>query len=335
MKSPSPVLEGRTFSAGDQDVLRRCVEQIARNVVGRSPAIIGIDRVLSNFSSSYATDIIRVRLDTGADFRIFLKDFGVSQLSKDGKELRRDRELCVYRDLLADAGLGTATYYGSVWDEPAGRFWLLLELVSGKEVRSCGIEHWIEAAGWLGRLHRHFERYAHRLKDLPALLRHDVDFFRSKAAMAVRDVSHISPRLAGRLRVIVERYEPLCELMASQPGTLVHGAYRPSNILVNTDAAPVRMCAVDWELASCGSPMYDLATWTDGFKPPVLELLFDAYRQWAPLPDKKELAFVLGCFRLHRVMNWLSRSLEKQFAEAQVEKLVSIGERLDAQVHWC
>ena len=58
----------------------------------------------------------------GESFRFFLKDYGFSRQSKDAPEARRDRELRVYRDLLAGADLGTPAYYGSVWNEQVGRF---------------------------------------------------------------------------------------------------------------------------------------------------------------------------------------------------------------------
>jgi hypothetical protein len=333
MKKANPFAGRRKFTSADEDLVRRRAEQITREVLGGQPAITGIDRELSSYSSSYASDIISVHLQTGDEFKIFLKDFGFSQLPKDGSGMRRDRELCVYRDLLAGADLGTPRYYGSVWDEGSGRFWLLLELVSGLEVRSCAIDYWVAAAGWLGRLEAYFRGHADHLKECSFLIRHDADFFRSKAELALRQVSQIAPSQASRLGKLVEQYEPVVEVMASQPCTLVHGAYRPSNILISRGAGPVRVCPVDWELAACGSALYDLAFFTDGFVPPERDRLFDAYRQEAaatglPLPEKTEKIYLVDCFRLHRVMNWLSRCAEKQFSAKEVDKLVSLGEGL-------
>src|SRR5205823_228814 len=79
----------------------------------------------------YAAEVLTVRLDSGAAFRVFLKNFGLSARPKDGPRQRREREVRVYRELLAGAGLGTAGYYGSVLDEARGRLWLLLEYVDG------------------------------------------------------------------------------------------------------------------------------------------------------------------------------------------------------------
>src|SRR5438046_2303028 len=114
-----------------EDALRRCVEGIvARNYGGRE-AVAGIDRRRSDHSSSYPADVVTVRLTGGEVFRLFLKDFGSSGLPKDEPGRQRDRELRVYRELLAGAGLGTAGYHGSAWDESDGRFWLFLEFVGG------------------------------------------------------------------------------------------------------------------------------------------------------------------------------------------------------------
>jgi hypothetical protein len=37
---------------------------------------------------------------------------------------------------------------------------------------------------------------------------------------------------------------------------------------------------------------------------------------------------VMDCFRLHRILDWLSRSVEKQFSERKVEKLVAQAGRV-------
>src|SRR5205807_1492305 len=91
----------------------------------------GKSSTLSASAASYAAEVLTVRLDSGAAFRVFLKNFGLSARPKDGPRQRREREVRVYRELLAGAGLGTAGYYGSVLDEARGRLWLLLEYVDG------------------------------------------------------------------------------------------------------------------------------------------------------------------------------------------------------------
>src|SRR5438067_10621901 len=112
----------------DADVLRRCVERIIRDrLIGKGRSeIVGIHRQRFEGSTSYACDVVTVELASGDELQIFLKNFGVSYLPKDGLQQRPEREVRVYRDLLTEADLGAATYYGSVWEESAGQCWLLL-----------------------------------------------------------------------------------------------------------------------------------------------------------------------------------------------------------------
>jgi hypothetical protein len=88
-----------------------------------------MDIRLSRFklSTSYNTYLVTVRLISGDEFKVFLKDFGFSVRPKDSPKQRRERELRVYRELLPEAEIGAARYYGSISDESKGRLWLLLE----------------------------------------------------------------------------------------------------------------------------------------------------------------------------------------------------------------
>jgi hypothetical protein len=61
-----------------------------------------------------------------------------------------------------------------------------------------------------------------------------------------------------------------------------------------------------------------------------------AYRDAAaehgvPVPDAPEMRRALDGFRLHRILDWLSRSVEKEFPEPKVAKLVVQAERLAVQ----
>jgi hypothetical protein len=322
-----------TSSRGDEDALRQCLHNIVRDIVGGSPAITHVRRTRSRYSSWYASDIVTVGLATGAELKVFLKDFGSYPLSKDGMEQRRDRELRVYRDLLAEADLGTARYYGSVWDRSEGRFWLILEFVEGMPVRYCDLEYWIAAAAWLGRMHGYFAR--HRPRQTCFLMCHDTRFFWSKAELALAVMS--GTPLAARVAQLLSGYDPLVRLMASQPATLVHGAYRPKEVLANASIDPPRICPVDWELAALGAPLYDLALFADGFEPSVQDRLWSVYREQArasglSLPDREEANCLMDCFRLHNVMNWLGQSRARGFPEEKVARLVDLGEELRRRI---
>jgi hypothetical protein len=320
-----------TTRQDDDGALRQGLE----GIFDRScrPAIVAIDRRRSAHSTSYPSEVVNVRLRSGEEVKLFLKNFGFSQLPKEAVEQRRERELRVYRDLLVDADLGTARYCGSVWDRSEGRFWLLLEFVDGLPVRDCELDSWVLAAAWLGRMQGWFARHLDRLARCDFLLRHDAGFFRSKAEQAVQAVSQTSASLAARLGTVVSSYDRLVAVLVSQPSTLVHGSYRPENILVYGEAEPLRICPIDWELAAVGAPLYDLAFITDGFKPPERDRLWGAYREQAAawnltVPNREEMRYVVDCFRLHKILKSLGESWAKRFPAATVAKLVEMAEGL-------
>jgi aminoglycoside phosphotransferase (APT) family kinase protein len=314
--------------------LRRCLEEdVAPRVVGRHARVTAVERRPSRASTSYDTEIVTARLAGGGRLDVFLKDFGRTRLPKEALDHRRERELGVYRELIGDSDVGTARYYGSVWDEDAGRYWLLLELVKGTELRSLGVEHWIPAAGWLGRLQGRFAGSAAVGNPPPFLLRHDAAFFRARGESARRGVERIAPTLAARMEKVLEGYERIIGVMAGQAPTLVHGAYRPANILIDRTNGHVRICPTDWELAAVGSGLHDLAFFCDGFEPPVLDRMWDAYcgeleQAGLRAPDRDELRRVVDCFRVYRVISWLAPAVEKRYSVDDVERLVARGELL-------
>ncbi|PYS55008.1 MAG: hypothetical protein DMG13_05880 [Acidobacteria bacterium] len=315
------------------DLLFERVAQIVADTFGRRSTIAAIYRKRSEYSSFYASEILSVQLDTGDELKMFLKNFGSYPDPKDAMEQRRNRELHVYRDILARASLGTAKYYGSVWDEPEGPFWLLLELVRGIAVRHCSFDYWVEAARWLGHMQGYFYQNSGLLQGHEFLIQHDGPFFRSARERAFRAVSQRSPDLGKRLAAALSPYDQSVELMMRQPKTLVHGAYRPAEILVDASERPARICPVDWEQAAIGSGFYDLAFLADGFKSPQLEQILDAYCTEAAncglqVPDQGSAKHIVNCYRLHKTVTWLSQSFDRKFPEKDVMKLVSMAEKL-------
>jgi aminoglycoside phosphotransferase (APT) family kinase protein len=321
----------------DESVLRKHIERIVYDKFGNRSSIESVKRTRFIYIGSYDCDILTVQLTNGEKFSLFLKDFRFSQRSKDNREQRRERELRVYRDLFTRTDLGMPKYYGSIWDESHGRFWLLLELVEGIIIKDHNVEQGVIAAGWLGRMQGFFLQHPEYLRECDFLIRHDARFFQSKAELAIKNVSHIAPVSAPLLARIVERYDPLINVLVAQPITLVHGAYIPWHILLDLSCKPVRVCPVDWELAALGSTLYDLAFFTDGVEPKTRERVWDAYRQAAiqhnvPVPERGQMRNIIDCFCLHRIFDWLSRAVEKGFSEAKVTKLVDQAEQRSALV---
>jgi len=317
----------------DDDTLREGLERMIPTLLDKPSEITDMRWSRCKLSTSYDTYIVTVQLATGGEFKVFLKDFGFSVRLKDSPKQRRERELRVYQELLAEAEIGTARYYGSVLDESQGLCWLALEFVDGTPVGYCELEHWAPAAGALGRMHGYFARHAEGLRACDYLIHQTADYFWSIADLALRNVSQISPHLVDRLANIIGHYAPIVAVMTSQPPTLLHGGCRPTNILIKVASDPSRVCIIDWEEAGFGAPLYDVAYLLDGIEPPILDPLLDAYRQEAlaydlRLPPKEEMKYVVDCFRLQMVMNSLSQAVLKGYREKGVAKLVEMGDRI-------
>jgi aminoglycoside phosphotransferase (APT) family kinase protein len=324
-------LDAKLVTEQNEPALRQCLERILPRVSNRQSDIAAIHSRQSDTSTSYETDILTVQLADGGAFKVFLKNYGVFKRPKDEMGQRRAREVRVYQDLLEYVNLGTPRYYGTVWDESQETFWLLLEYVDGIEVRDLESNYWIAAAGWLGQMHGYFTRHAHYLSRLDFLIRHDVHFLSAKADAALDAVSQILPGSIDRFAKILNRYDRVVEAMVVHPPTLIHGAFRPQNVMVSGESRSMRICAYDWEEAAFGAPLYDLAYLSDGFKPPTLDLMFGMYRQGATrfgmsVPEQEEMRYVVDCFRLHMIVNLLAQARVKQYGESNIAKLLVQGE---------
>ena len=320
-------------SDNDEAALRPLLERSVADLCGSRATIAGIGRARSASASSYAAEIVTVELTSGDTLTFFLKDLGSACIPKDQPQQRRERELALYRDVLSAPDLGTARYFGSVWEPARGRFWLLLELVSGSPVRQCTLDAWIAAAAWLGRLQGFFARHSERVGAADLLLRFDAEFLWWQAERAARYVAAVSAPLAKQLSASLERYERALPTMVGWPPTLVHGHYRPYNVLVDGTLDPPRVSPVDWERAGLGPPAYDFAYLAEGFDPARLDLLGEAYRAEAArhglsVPDLEELRYLANAFRVHRMLSLLGSAADRRFTGAEVSKLVTLVSQL-------
>ena len=317
----------------DEEELQQSVERALARVGGSGAPVAAIRRRGFPGSTSYAVEIVTVELATGDTIEVFLKDYGRSKLPKDAAAERRERELRVYAELLEHRELGTARFYGARRDEAAARFWLMIEFVEGEPLRDCTYEYWPAAAAWLGRLHGRFTGQRERLRASGFLVRHDANFFIQAAERALLAVCGLSTALAQRLATVLDGYDPIVAVLARDPDTLVHGSYRPQNVLVDRSSEPVRICPTDWELAAFGRSTYDLAFVCDGFRSPRLDELFDAYEREAEssgvsLRDRDELRHEVDCFRLHKTINSLGHLRQWPHPAETAAKVVATAEEI-------
>jgi aminoglycoside phosphotransferase (APT) family kinase protein len=312
--------------------LEVAVRDALAQAAGAPLAIADLERSVPPASGSYRVELLTLQLEDGSEERLFLKDFGSCKHAKPDMAARRRRELHVYRDLLAPADLGTPAYRGCVWDEARGRYWLLLEYVDGRRLGDLDFAHWLDAARWLGRLQGRFAR-----RDLTAdrfLVAHDDAFFRSVAERALAAVGAVSPRLGARLGEPLRRHGALADALAGGPFTLVHGYYRPYNMLVREDGG---IAVGDWEESARGSPYFDLAYLCDGFDPERLGALLDGYDEaraaaGLPIEDRVDGLRLLRLCAIHRNLKTLTKAGGRGFTRRGAEGLVQRTRALAREV---
>jgi aminoglycoside phosphotransferase (APT) family kinase protein len=315
----------------------RAIEHVVRRRCGEYARVASIDISAAAWATSYSCSIVHVATTCGDAFKLFLKDFTRSRFPKDEIGERRRRELAVYSRLLHAPGLGTAELYASAADEKNESYWLLLEFVEGVQLRYCDVRSWIAAAAWLPRLQATCARRLQDERITRQLARHDDGYFLSYARLAVASVYTAVPPLAEQLRSALRGYEALAAWMASQPSGLVHGSFRPINILVATHAGTERICPVDWELSAVGSTLYDLAFLVDGFEPPILDRFISAYtdslREHAQrIYEPDEWYGLILAYQLHKILKSLSECRSRNFEVHVIEILAQRAEAKIAEV---
>ena len=322
-----------------EETLEAWLERTIRERIAADRRIIAIERAPFPHVGSYDCEYVTVTIRGAGKVVLFLKDFGHSRLPKDQPAQRRLRELHVYEELLDEATLGTPRFYGTMADQQTQRYWMLLEYVDADVVEEIDAQNGSLAVSWLARMQRHFLNRGAQLEQCDFLLRHDTAYFHGKAAAARRDALGIAPTSHDRIEAIIDFYLAGADLLLSQPMSLVHGGFIPWHILVDRSADPARVCVVDWELAAIGATLYDVAMFIDDAPPELHENLRDMYhaaalRHGVPVSDPDEMLATIDRFRLHRVVDWLSRGVEKQYSARKVEWLLQRAEALrDALEH--
>ncbi len=284
-------------------------------------------------TTSFPCYVLWMETVEGCELALFLKDYARSRLPKADLPRRIERELRVYQDLITGANLGTAAYYGAELDRQSAFAWLLLEYIRGVELRSCGFAAYVHVAAWLGKFHAYFGLHPQKLDRASYLVSHDKSFFADRAHSALQAVCKYGTDLAQRLYKVLNDYDDLIDRMVAQPRTLVHGSFRPQNILLVEQEPTWRVCPVDWELAGLGSPFYDLAFLTDGFHGAELKMLLDTYDHESatygmPITDRATMLEIVRCFRLHKMIKSLSDSAGLNFPLPSVEKILVLAEEI-------
>lgn len=305
--------------------LEACLLRAARAGIG-AEAVAGVDRRPLD-ATWYRTEVVSATLASGEVVRCFVKDFGSYERTKSRMEERRERELTFYRDVFPSGELGLPFYAGEV--PRGGSAWLVLEHVEAVPLRWCDLDRWREAAVWLGRFQTAFEA---RRATLPAagVFERRREYFENVLRRATSEAAGYGDEVETRLRAAAPLYRELVRSLKAQPQTLVHGAFRPAQVLV-AGGQPPRICPVDWEICGIGSCLYDLATLADGFAPEEADVFLDRYldeASWLPEPvTRDDLRAALAACRMHRTMKWIGHARARGIP---ADDVVALARSLDA-----
>jgi len=264
-----------------------------------------IERRPYAYRTSFAIDALDVQLAGGRRLRLLLKDLGAASekalAAKPSFLVDPLREIDVYREILSRHTLGTPHCFGAVVDPGSGRYWVVLEHVSGAVLWQIGeLGVWQEAARWLAGLHTTCRGVSH-----PRLLRYDRSSYETWLARARAATGE------PRLDRVAAGYDSVVQRLLELPPTFIHGEFYPSNVLVETRGGSVRVAAIDWEMAAIGPGLVDLAALTAGWSEPERERIAFAYSEALPDPGSED-AFLeaLECCRLHIALQWLGWAKE-------------------------
>jgi len=277
--------------------------------------IDSIARQQSPFVTLFPAEVLTLTLRDGRQVRVFLKHLGPEQQPDQPDKQRRDREVRVYERLLrGDDHLPVVRYVGSRHDAHTGRHELYLEYVDDWSLQYHELEHWFTAAARLAELHAHFAERASDLRASEFLLELDHGYFAAWAGRAEVALAKQSDELAGRIATLRANYAPVCDLLASQPVTLVHNDLACKNVIADRATTPARICIIDWELAGIGCGLLDLVHLKYGLDPANEAKMLATYcaRLRASsrlLPDdERQLARLVAACELHKTLYRLAHS---------------------------
>jgi len=296
-------------ASGDGEV-REALARALAEVRGEPVAVTELTRQPFEYETSFAIDVLDVGLTSGERLALLVKDVGPAGLSpeaaaaKPSHTLDPDREIAVYRDLLAPAGLSTPRFYGAAVEPERERWWLFLERVEGEVLTDVGeVEVWCEAAARAARLGAAVDG------DSDALLDRDAGWYEGWIEAAIAELGPGAPADRDTAALLGRNRAGLVERLLTLPQTFVHGELYPANVLVErTGGGPARIAPVDWELAGTGPYALDLAALAGGWSGDEHAAICRAFHAALPQgerPGPDELLEAVDLCQLALALQWI------------------------------
>jgi thiamine kinase-like enzyme len=316
---------GGTIASSDLKAALETSLSRASSLHGR---IARIDRVPSPYQSSFPIEELTVLFDDGRSLELILKNLSLNSLTPELKRAKPtflydpEREIKVYSELLAEAGLGTAKWHAHVLNPERDRFWILLERVAGQDLSTVGdFDVWKQAARWLAALHANVVIQTKVQQDKTYLVEFDRTYY-------LRWIERALSYHAGRqpsdkfqqLQFVAEQYATLVDELLQIPTTVIHGEFYAPNVLVHRsggeESTHVRICPVDWERAALAPAMIDIAALSSGKwdldqRRELTTVYYESLsKRGVDVSDPSSYERNVELCRLHLAVQWLGWSQE-------------------------
>ncbi len=258
------------------------LERLLTGHFGVRRRVASFERRPCPFASSHVLEELDVLLDDGTRLELLRKRTACGAAHGVKPTFLRDplREAWVYRALLGPAELEVPVLYGVGGEGALEGPWLLLERVSGRELYQVGeTGAWEAAARWVALLHVRFRGF--RPPPAARLVVHDPTFHRRwlRRARALARLEGAPPATRRALDSLEQPVARAADRLATLPRTLLHGEYYASNVLVEGEGPGTVPRPVDWEMASLGPGVIDLAALiAGGWEEAARERIVWAYR---------------------------------------------------------
>jgi Phosphotransferase enzyme family len=323
--------------------LRAALESVLAEHFGEPRSVAALERRPCPYRTSFALEEIDVELDGGDRLALVLKSLSretllVSARLKPVVVYDPLREIEVYRSLLADAGLGTATCFGSLVEPERERYWLFLERVEGDALWQVGeLEVWQQVARWAAALHGRFADTGGH-ESARHLIRYDAGYYRLWLRRAQAFAREAQDALSGRAHGIdwlAARHDRLVERLLASPVTFIHGELYASNVLIAGASSEWRVCPIDWEVAAIGPGLMDLAalvagSWSEDERKALIDEYAAAIGGQA---DSDELRVLLDHCRIHLAIRWLGWAPDwsppREHSQDWLAEAIALAEEID------
>jgi len=290
---------------------------------GRPVAIL--KRRPNPWASTFPSEVLTCECETLGPLEILCKRSGGRRHPAFGHRRGVEYEAAVYRDVLASLPLSQPVFYGATTDDEDTCIFLeYLGEGAGVDEAAMPAEALRRAARWIGTFHAANQD---RVASLPGLVRYNSAYYAQWPERLAAMAGDWHRRLPW-LGMLCERSCELAAQLLSQPVTVVHGEFSPSNVLLRGDL----VCPVDWESAAIGPGEIDLVALIENWPP---ELANDCIREYqaarwtGPPPSdfeqRLDLAWMYWHFRwLGERSDWLTEA----HVLGRASHLRQIGERL-------